>query len=85
VVSALLLYADSWTLGRLPEQEIRYLLISLDHGAAIDSSEVALLQWQNLVAVPLGELVSFHRSGITSDEIGKLLEVLGLAAIAARL
>jgi hypothetical protein len=85
VVASLLLYADSWTVGRLPEEEIRYLLISLDHAAAIDSSEIALMQWQNLVAVPLGQLVTFHRSGITSEEIGQLLQVLGLAAIAARL
>jgi len=84
VVAALLRYADSWTVGRLREEEIRYLLISLDHGAALDSSEIALLQWQNLVAVPLGELVTFHRSGITTEEIGQLLQVLGLAGIAAR-
>lgn len=82
IARILLLYADSWTIGRLPQAEARYLIIDVRHQASIDASEVALLEWQNLIQVPLGQLVAFHGSGIRSEDIGRLLQALGLGAIA---
>jgi hypothetical protein len=82
VVAGLLLYADSWTVGRLPQHEIDHLLIGLRHAASVDASENALLQWQNLIGVPLAQLVAFHKGGITSEDLANLINAIGLGGIA---
>lgn len=82
VVAALLLYADAWTVGRLPQHEVDHLLIGLRHAASVDASENALLQWQNMIGVPLSQLVAFHKGGITSEDLANLINAIGLGGIA---
>ena len=82
IARALINYANSWTLGRLGEREIQKRLIAQRHSASLESSVNALRQWENLIGVPLGQLVMLHGSGITTEEIAALINALGLGAIA---
>ncbi|WP_428267119.1 hypothetical protein [Haliangium sp.] len=85
LADALLAYANAWTLGRLDQEEIRYRLIGLSHEGALDASANALAQWDNLIRVPLTQLVALHGSGITSDDIsliiGHIITAAGLGAV----
>jgi hypothetical protein len=78
---ALLGYANSWTLGRVAEEEADYLFIATQHSAALDSSEIALAQWENLIGVPLAQLEAYHTSGVTSQDLGNLIQAFGFASI----
>lgn len=82
ILRALLDHVNSWIVGRLPQEEIDYVLISQFHQAALDDSEVALMQWQNLVGVPLSQLVVYHSSGIKPEDIANFVNVIGLGGIA---
>ncbi len=83
---SLLHYANSWSIGRLAQEEIDYLLIGNQHKQALDDSEIALAHWENLLGVPITQLVALHGAGITSDEIAKfglgIVNLAGLTAIA---
>jgi hypothetical protein len=81
----LLAYANAWTIGRVAQEEIDYTLIGLAHESALDASAVALAQWENLIRVPLGQLVALHGAGITSEEIstiiGHIITAAGFGAV----
>jgi hypothetical protein len=77
----LLAYADSFSLGRLPQEEVDYLLIGLTHEAALDGSATAVAQWENLIRVPLAQLVALHASGITPEQISNLIQAAGFTAV----
>ncbi len=85
---SLLYYANSWSIGRFAQDEIDYLLIGNQHKQALDDSEIALAHWENLLGVPVIQLVAFHGAGLTPDEIAKLglgiANLTGLSVIAAR-
>lgn len=85
VAGALLSYANAWTLGRLAQEEIDYRLIGLAHESALDASAAALAQWENLIRVPLAQLVALHSAGVTSEDIsrivGHIITAAGLTAV----
>jgi hypothetical protein len=80
---ALVQYANSWTSGRVRQEELDYMLIAVDHKAALDVSAIALAQWENMIGVPIQQLETFYASGITPAELSKILfQAAGLSAIA---
>ncbi len=83
IAEALLAFANSWDAGRAVQEEIDYHLIGLQHDVSLDSSEIALAQWQNLIGIPVSQLVALHGTGIKPDDIGNLVQALGLGAIAS--
>ncbi len=76
----MLLYANSWSIGRLSQEEIDYKILGLRHIAVLDNSENALAQWENLISIPVSQLVALHGSGITPDEIARFISALGTTA-----
>lgn len=86
VADALLAYANAWTVGRVTQEEIDYILIGEAHEGALEASAAALAQWQNLIRVPLAQLVALHAAGATSDDIaqiiGQLITAASLTAVA---
>lgn len=82
---ALLAYANAWTVGRVAQEEIDYRIIGLAHEAALGASAAALAQWENLIRVPLAQLVALHGAGITSEElstiIGHVITAAGFGAV----
>ena len=76
----LLFYANSWSIGRLAQEEIDYILIGVRHSSALDNSEIALAQWENLISVPITQLVALHGAGIKSDEVARFLLAIVNAA-----
>jgi hypothetical protein len=80
---ALVYYANSWALGRVTADRIDYTLIGARHVAALDVSEVALAQWENLIGVPINGLVAYHASGLKPEDIAAFLQALGVIGIAA--
>lgn len=86
VAEALLAYANAWTVGRVTQEELDYILIGQAHEGALDASAAALAQWENLIRVPLAQLVALHGAGVTSDDIsriiGHLITAAGLTAVA---
>lgn len=85
VAEALLAYANAWTVGRVAQEEIDYMLIGQAHEGALDASAAALAQWENLIRVPLAQLVALHSAGVTSDDIsriiGHIITAAGLTAV----
>lgn len=85
VADALLSYANAWTVGRLAQEEIDYKLIGLAHESALDGTAAALAQWENLIRVPLAQLVALHSAGVTSEDIsrivGHIITAAGLTAV----
>jgi hypothetical protein len=79
---ALIFYANSWNLGRVVEDQVRYTRIAGRHASALDASDTALAQWQNLIAVPMSQLVAYHGSGIKPEDIVALMQALGVGGIA---
>lgn len=75
-------FTNAWTFGRLAYEDANYRIIAEPHQAILDSTEIALAQWENLIGVPLAQLVEFHGSGIKSENIAKLISAAGLGAIA---
>ena len=72
IARVLLLYARSWSVGQVQQQEIDFMLTGLRHSAVLDHSEIALAQWENLIAVPVNQLVALHGSGITQEQLTRL-------------
>jgi hypothetical protein len=83
LVSGLLLYASAWDSGHAREEQIDYQLIALKYDESLDNSESALLQWQNLIGVPLGQLAAFYGSGIRPEDVARFLQAAGVGAVAA--
>ena len=83
VAAALLTYAQSWNAGRKQEEQEDYKLIALTYTESLDKTELALMQWQNLIQVPLSQTATYYASGIKPDDIAKFLQAVGIAATAA--
>jgi hypothetical protein len=76
---ALVDYAISWSVGRVQEEEIDYGLIGLSHDTALDGTEIALMQWQNLIGIPLQQLVTYYGTGIKPETLAQVLSAVGIA------
>lgn len=64
--------------------EADYRLIHLTHQEALAGNRMALQAYENLVAVPVGEIAEYHAAGIRPAEIGSLLvQALGFTAVTA--
>jgi hypothetical protein len=81
LASALLNYVNAWTVHRVAEEQADYMLIGLRHAAALDASESALAQWDNLVGEPITQLVALHGSGVKTQDLANLIQAAGLGAI----
>lgn len=79
---ALSQYANSWTSGRVHQEEIDYMLIAIDNKATLDAAARSLAQWQNLIGVPITQLEAFYGTGLTKEDVANLIHAAGLAAIA---
>jgi tetratricopeptide (TPR) repeat protein len=83
--SALLYYSLSWQLGRTGEDLADYKAFAEQHQAILDDSEIALMEWENLIGVPLSQLVALHGSGIKPETIANFCNAIMLtAAVAAK-
>jgi hypothetical protein len=83
IVAGLSTYAQSWNAGRKQEERQDYKLIALSYTESLDKTELALMQWQNLIQVPLNQTATYYASGIKPDDIAKFLQAAGIAATAA--
>ena len=81
VTRSLLLLSESWVAGEIPRAEARWRDIALRHDGALDASETALAAWNNLIGVPLEQLVAVHSAGITSEQIAALINAAGFTAV----
>lgn len=65
------------------QHEQTFRLIDVGHREALANREAALRGWDNLVAVPIGQLDAFYQAGLKPAEIADLLvKALGFTAIA---
>lgn len=78
----LMSYSNAWTFGRLPQELNDYRLIALQYDAALNSSETAFTRWQNLLSIPLSQMIALHKTGLKPEDIATIVEALGLSAIA---
>ena len=76
-------YSNAWTFGRVRNEQLDYQLIALHHEAALDTSEVAFAKWDNLLNVPINQLVSLHGTGIRREDIRTLVQALGFIGVTA--
>lgn len=84
VALTLVAYSNAWTFGRIPQEEMDYRLIASRHDSSLDASENALAQSENLIRIPIEQLVKLHSSGITAADIANIVNAVGLSAIAVR-
>ena len=49
---------------------------------SLEMSEIAVVTWNDLIRAPLSEITAYHEGGITSEEIARLVNALGITAIA---
>jgi hypothetical protein len=83
VALALVHYALSWTAGRIPAENARWIARGVMHEEAIDASGTALALWQGMLAVPLEEIARYHVSGVVPSQVAQIVvTALGLGAIA---
>ncbi len=82
VFKLLAAYSNAWTFGRVPQEQSDYRLIALHHEAALDSSEIAFARWENLLGVPIDQLVALHNTGIRPETVSNIVNALGMGAIA---
>lgn len=75
--------SNAWTLGTLPQQLAEYRRIALIHESALDSSEIAFHRWQNLLSIPIDQMVTLHGTGIKPEDMASFIQALGLGSIAA--
>jgi hypothetical protein len=65
------------------QHEQTFRLIDVGHREALANREAALRGWDNLVAVPIGQLDAFYQAGLKPAEIADLIvKALGFTAIA---
>lgn len=66
--------------------EIKYRLLDIEHGQALDASETALRLWEVAIKQPVNALAAYHGSGMKREELAKLmieaLKAAGLFTIA---
>lgn len=77
-------YANAMTFGKTEQELIDYQLIEQGHDAALDDSETAFAQTDNLIHIPVDQLAKIYAGGIKSDDLSNLIHALGLTAIAVR-
>jgi hypothetical protein len=77
-------YVNAMTFGKAEQELIDYQLIAQGHEAALDNSETALAQTDNLMRVPAAQLAKAYGGGLRPEEISNLVNALGLGAIAVR-
>lgn len=49
---------------------------------SLEMTEIAVGTWNDLIRAPLSEITAYHEGGITSEEIARLINALGIMAIA---
>lgn len=49
---------------------------------SLDTTEVAVEAWNDLIRAPLAEITAYHEGGITAEDIARLIHAIGIAAIA---
>jgi hypothetical protein len=79
---AIIVWVQSIAVDKLREEQVEVALISLDHDEALDASEFALNLWKYMVAAPVEQLLAYHASGLTPDEIARLFQAASLAGVA---
>ena len=77
-------YVNANTFGKAEQESIDYQLIAQGHEAALDDSETALAQTDNLMRLPVSQLAQAYSGGFRPEEISNLVNALGLGAIAVR-
>lgn len=82
VAQRLISVLNAMTFGEAQQELIDYQLIAQGHDAALDSSEAAINQVDTLIRLPLTQLVRAYGSGFTPQQVGSLINALGLGAIA---
>lgn len=84
---ALVRYADSWTQGLIEAEALEHALLQLSYEAQLDESTYAVMMWNRLIAVPLGQLAALHAGGVKLevwvDILAAIATAAGLGAIAA--
>ena len=81
--SALYQYAEAFEAERV-SREAEFHLADLDHREALAAQRSGIEAWNNLVAVPIGQLAAYHASGIKAEAIANAIgTALGLAAVGA--
>jgi hypothetical protein len=84
LAQALTAYVNAVTFGMAEQEQIDFQLIAQGHQAALDESETALAQTDNLIRVPVAQLAKAYAGGLKPEELANLVNALGLGAIAAR-
>jgi hypothetical protein len=84
IAQRLISVLNAMTFGEAQQELIDYQLIAQGHDAALDSSEVAINQVDSLIRLPMTQLSKAYGSGITPQQLGNLINALGLGAIAVR-
>jgi hypothetical protein len=82
IAQRLISVLNAITFGEAQQELIDYQLIAQGHDAALDSSEVAINQVDTLIRLPITQLVKAYGSGVTPQQLGNLINALGLGAIA---
>lgn len=49
---------------------------------SLDTTEVAVEAWNDLIRAPLAEITAYHEGGITTEDIARIIHAIGIAAIA---
>ncbi|MEM7204094.1 MAG: hypothetical protein AAF628_27780 [Planctomycetota bacterium] len=79
---AIIFYGAARTLGRDRRNELDIERRNLVRRHSLDQSRISLTAWNAVIRSPLREIVDYHESGITSEDIAKLVYAAGLTAIA---
>lgn len=77
-------FVNAMTFGKTEQELIDYQMIELGHDAALDDSETALVQTDNLIRVPLEQLAKIYSDGFKPEDLSNVIHALGLSAIAVR-
>jgi hypothetical protein len=78
---ALIAYTHTFP-ARATRIEQDFLLVDLKHRENLANREMALRAWNNLAAVPIGEIAAYYQAGLKPEAIADLLvKALGFTAI----
>lgn len=80
--AAILNYGNAWSVHRVAEEQVTYMMIGARHAASLDASETALAHWQNLIGEPVTQLVALHGTGLRSEDVANIINAIGLGSIA---
>lgn len=84
LAGALASVSTAWTLGRLENERLEYKVIGQAYEAALDDSEIAIMQADALLRIPIEQVAKAYASGIRPEDLGNLIHALGFSAIAVR-